>query len=59
MHGPDADSVQTFNDNYPGGFKKFERHWRSWIPRARKSRALRALKNKTKKPDQKTTADKN
>ncbi len=58
MFGPQADSVQTIADYYPGGFKRFEKHWRSWIPRARKSRALRALKVKTKKPAQKTAADK-
>lgn len=58
MLGPGANSVQTIEDYYPGGFKRFEKHWRQWIPRARKYRALRALKNKTKKPAQKTAADK-
>lgn len=58
IFGPQADSVQTIENYYPGGFRRFEKHWRQWIPRARKYRALRALKNKTKKPNQKTAADK-
>jgi hypothetical protein len=58
MFGPEADSVQTIEDYYPGGFERFEKHWRQWIPRARKYRALQALKDKTKKPAQKTAADK-
>ena len=60
MFGPQADSAQTIEDYYPGGFERFEKHWRSWIPRARKYRALRALKDKTKNPKQetKTAADK-
>ena len=56
--GPKANSVQTINDYYPGGFERFEKHWRTWIPRARKSRALRALKNKPKKPAPQNKADK-
>ena len=43
-HGKKANSLQTINDCYPGGFKKFERNWRKWIPRARPYRPLRTLR---------------
>jgi len=51
-HGQNADSIQTINNHYPGGFEKLERNWRKWIPRARPYRPLRALRKqamKTKK----------
>lgn len=58
IFGPQAKSVQIISSNYPGGFKRFEKHFRSWIPRARKYRALRALKDKEKKSPPETAADK-
>ncbi len=51
-HGQKANSIQTINNHYPGGFEKLERNWRKWIPRARPYRPLRALRKqavKTKK----------
>jgi hypothetical protein len=48
-HGQKANSVQTINSYYPGGFEKFERNWRKWIPHARKYRPLRALRKEAAK----------
>lgn len=62
--GKKADSIKVINENYPGGFAKFEKQWRQWIPKARPYRPLRALRkqsntlsNKSKKtsPDTKQT----
>ena len=43
-----ADSVATINQFYPGGIKKLEMHWKRWIPRARPTKPLKALIEKTK-----------
>jgi len=45
-HGWRAYPIQTINAYYPGGVEALEKHWRSWIPRARKYRPMRALKKK-------------
>jgi hypothetical protein len=61
-HGQNADSIQTINNHYPGGFERLERNWRKWIPRARPYRPLRALRKqpaKTKKDSAKPNHDKN
>jgi len=47
--GREANSLQVIDNCYPGGFKKLERMWLKWIPKARKSRPLRALKKATNK----------
>ncbi len=54
-HGKDADSVKTIDEHYPGGFKKFEKMWKKWIPRARSYRPLRALRKKADKKNQPKT----
>jgi hypothetical protein len=56
-HGQKANSVQTINNHYPGGFEKFERTWRKWIPRARAYRPLRALRTEAIKAKKDPTAD--
>ena len=52
--GKKADSIKVINENYPGGFAKFEKQWRQWIPKARPYRPLRALR-KHSEPDTKQT----
>jgi hypothetical protein len=39
------DSVKIINENYPGGFERFEKQWKMWIPTAREYRPLRAIRN--------------
>ncbi len=53
-HGKEANSLQTINECYPGGFEKFERMWRKWIPRAKPYRPLRALRREAEKKLQPT-----
>ena len=56
-----ADSVKVVQSNYSGGMKAFERHWKKWIPRARKYRPLRALRSGErlpKIPERNDSADK-
>lgn len=48
-HGKDANSLKTIDEHYPGGFKKFERIWKRWIPRAKPYRPLRTLRKKADK----------
>lgn len=56
-HGKKADSVQIINDFYSGGFQKFERSWRKWIPRARSYRPLRALRKEAAGDQKHSSAD--
>ena len=48
-HGQNANSIETVNKHFPGGFKKFEKMWLRWLPRARKYRPLRALRSHAEK----------
>ena len=57
-HGKNADSIQTINKHYPGGFEKLERDWRKWIPRARPYRPLRALRKEAAKAKKDSAAEK-
>ena len=43
-HGKDANSIEVIDNNYRGGFKRLEKNWRNWIPRAKPYRPLRALR---------------
>lgn len=45
-----SNSVMIVDSNYPGGYKAFERHWKKWIPHARKYRPLRSLRRNDKLP---------
>jgi hypothetical protein len=45
--GKKADSIKVINENYPGGFAKFEMQWRKWIPKAKPYRPLRALRKQS------------
>ena len=57
LTGKKTKTSAMIEEYYKGGFDKFQEHFFKWIPKARKSRPLRALKKKsTKKP---ATADKN
>jgi hypothetical protein len=56
-HGKKANSIQTINKHYPGGFEKLERNWRKWIPRARPYRPLRALRKEAAKVKKDSAAD--
>ncbi len=57
LTGKKTKTSAMIEEYYKGGFDKFEEHFFKWIPKARKSRPLRALKKK--KPVKKTeTADK-
>ncbi|AQT67258.1 hypothetical protein STSP2_00401 [Anaerohalosphaera lusitana] len=41
-----ANSVRVVNETYPGGMRRFELHWKRWIPRARPYRPLRVLRER-------------
>jgi len=56
--GKKIKTTAMIEEYYKGGYNKFQEHFFKWVPKARKSRPLRALKKKT--PPKKTkTADKN
>jgi hypothetical protein len=44
--GKETKTTAMIEEYYKGGFNKFEEHFFKWIPKARKSRPLRALKKK-------------
>ncbi len=55
-----ADSVATINKFYPGGIRKLEMHWKNWIPRARPTKPLKALIEKTReRKEQQSQAETN
>ncbi len=57
LTGKKTKTSAMIEEYYKGGFKKFQEHFFKWIPKARKSRPLRALKKKTP-PKKSETADK-
>lgn len=44
LHGYRANSIRTINSNFPNGIANLERLWRIWIPKAKPSRPLKALR---------------
>ena len=42
-----ANSIATIEAHFPKGFGNFERMWKRWIPNAKKSRPLKALRKET------------
>lgn len=46
IKGEQAKATEMIDEYYKGGFEKFQEHWFKWIPKARNSRPLRALKKK-------------
>jgi hypothetical protein len=51
--GKDTNSIEVIDRYYPGGFEKFERSWKEWIPKARPYRPLRALRTQAQTTDSK------
>lgn len=50
LNRQNADSIRTINRNFPDGLANLERLWRMWIPKAKTSRALKALRTPTETP---------
>ena len=50
LHGRSVNSIATIDRNFPKGFDYFERIWKKWIPKAKKYRPLKALRNPKEKP---------
>ncbi len=56
-HEKGANSIETINKHYPGGFEKFKRNWLKWIPKARSYRPLRSLRKKAEKAKKDASTD--